>query len=75
MIERYSLPEMQAIWELQNKYDTWLKVELAVVAAQAELGLIPKGDADRIITRATFCDAKNADLRLTDRMRSQSASV
>src|SRR6266571_4455318 len=54
MIERYSLPEMKAIWELQNKYDTWLKVELAVVEAQAELGLIPRGDADRIITRATF---------------------
>ena len=48
MIERYSLPEMKAIWELQNKYDTWLKVELAVVEAQAELGLIPRGDADRI---------------------------
>jgi adenylosuccinate lyase len=54
MIDRYTLPEMKAIWELQNKYDTWLKVELAVVEAQAELGLIPKADADKIVARATF---------------------
>jgi adenylosuccinate lyase len=54
MIDRYSLPEMKAIWELQNRYDTWLKVELAVVEAQAELGLIPRPDADRIVARATF---------------------
>ena len=54
MIDRYSLPEMKAIWELQNKYDTWLKVELAVVEAQAELGLIPRADSDRILCRATF---------------------
>lgn len=54
MIERYSLPEMKAIWELQHKYDTWLKVELAVVDAQAELGLIPKADAERILARASF---------------------
>jgi adenylosuccinate lyase len=54
MIDRYSLPEMKAIWDLQHKYDTWLKVELAVVAAQAELGLIPKEDAERILSRARF---------------------
>jgi len=54
MIDRYSLPEMKAIWELQNKYDTWLKVELAVVEAQAELGFIPKADAERIVSKARF---------------------
>jgi adenylosuccinate lyase len=54
MIERYTRPEMKGVWELQHKYDTWLKVELAVVEAQAELGLIPKADADRIVSRASF---------------------
>src|SRR5437870_4191501 len=54
MIERYTLPEMKAIWELQNKYDTWLKVELAIVEAQAEIGRIPRDVADRILARATF---------------------
>ncbi|MDZ4247012.1 MAG: hypothetical protein U1D67_07820, partial [Dehalococcoidia bacterium] len=27
MIERYSRPEMKAIWSDQNKFDTWLRVE------------------------------------------------
>src|SRR5260370_16165687 len=54
MIERYSRPEMKAVWELQHRNDTWLKVELAVVEAQAELGLIPKPEAERIISRASF---------------------
>jgi adenylosuccinate lyase len=52
MIERYSLPEMKAIWEPQNKYDTWLRVELAIVEAQAEIGRIPREAADEILRRA-----------------------
>ena len=31
MIERYSRPEMSAIWSEQGKYQRWLDVELAVV--------------------------------------------
>jgi adenylosuccinate lyase len=45
---------MQSLWSLQNKYDTWLKVELAVVAAQAELERIPREDADLILRNARF---------------------
>ncbi|MFN3651882.1 MAG: adenylosuccinate lyase [Armatimonadota bacterium] len=54
MIERYSLPEMQSLWSLQNKYDNWLKVELAVVQAQAEVGRIPREEADLIVKNARF---------------------
>lgn len=42
MIERYTLPEMGQLWSEENKYRIWLKVELAAVAAQAELGYIPR---------------------------------
>lgn len=42
MIERYTLPAMGQVWSEENKYRTWLKVELAAVAAQAELGYIPR---------------------------------
>jgi adenylosuccinate lyase len=52
MIDRYSLPEMKAIWELQHKYDNWLKVELAIVQAQAEEGRIPREAAEEIRRRA-----------------------
>ena len=41
MIPRYSRPEMTAIWSEQNKMATWLRVELAVCEAWAELGVIP----------------------------------
>src|SRR5262249_18993356 len=62
MIARYSLPEMKAIWELQNKYDTWLKVELAVVEAQAEIGRIPREAAEEILRRAETCLGGRAPL-------------
>ena len=42
MIERYSYPEMRAVWEPQAKFDTWLEVELQIAEAWAELGVVPK---------------------------------
>jgi adenylosuccinate lyase len=48
MIERYSRPQMKKIWSEQNKFDQWLKVEIAVCEAWAELGEIPRKDIARI---------------------------
>lgn len=42
MIERYSRPEMDAIWGMQNRYQCWLDVEVAACKAMAEKGIIPK---------------------------------
>src|SRR6266487_3877120 len=42
MIPRYSHPEMAAVWSEDNKMATWLKVELAVCEAWAEVGVIPE---------------------------------
>ena len=42
MIERYSRPQMKKIWSEENKFDHWLKVEIAVCEAWAELGEIPQ---------------------------------
>ena len=41
MIDRYSFPQMAALWADQNKVDTWLKVEIAVAEAWVETGAIP----------------------------------
>jgi adenylosuccinate lyase len=41
MIERYSLPEMAAIWSTAHKTDIWLKVELLVCEGWARNGVIP----------------------------------
>jgi adenylosuccinate lyase len=41
MIPRYSREVMARIWTEENKFATWLKVELAALEAMAECGLIP----------------------------------
>ena len=41
MIDRYSRPEMAAIWTLENRYRNWFKVEQAVCQAWNEQGVIP----------------------------------
>jgi adenylosuccinate lyase len=67
MIERYTRPEMGAVWSEQRKLDTWLSVELAVVAALAEAGVVPKGDAEEILDRASFSvDAVKEREKVTD---------
>src|SRR4030042_1923798 len=48
MIERYSRPQMKRIWSEENKFDNWLKVEIAVCEAWAELGAIPRGAIPKI---------------------------
>ncbi len=53
MIERYSLPEMAAIWTLENRYEKWLQVEIAATKAWSKLGVVPKEDAEKISNHAT----------------------
>ena len=48
MISRYTLPEMEKVWSDSNKYDNWLKVEIAVCWALKEVGTIPQEDFDKI---------------------------
>lgn len=54
MIERYTLPEMGELWTDQYKLETWLRVELAVCEAQAELGYIPQEAVAEIKAKAKF---------------------
>ena len=44
MIERYSRPQMKRVWSDQNKYDSWLAIEIAVCEAWTQQGLIPEKD-------------------------------
>lgn len=52
MIKRYTRPEMGAIWDLTNKYGTWLEVEILACEAWAELGVIPREAVAEIKARA-----------------------
>ena len=54
MIERYTRPEMGAIWTEQNKYQAWLEVEILACEAWAEIGDIPKEDVAKIRANASF---------------------
>jgi adenylosuccinate lyase len=54
MIARYTRPEMGAIWSDQNKYQSWLEVELAASEALAELGEVPKEAAEALRLHAGF---------------------
>ncbi|MCK4263535.1 MAG: adenylosuccinate lyase, partial [Candidatus Aminicenantes bacterium] len=54
MIERYTLPEMGAIWTEQNRYQKWLEVELAVCEAWSKLGKIPPQALQQIKKKAGF---------------------
>jgi len=54
MIERYTLPEMGAIWSEQNKFQKWLDFEIVVCEALAELGEIPEDAVTRIRDKAAF---------------------
>ncbi len=52
MIERYSTPEMTALWSEANRYRTWLTVELAATKAWEALGEVPAGTSERLDEKA-----------------------
>jgi adenylosuccinate lyase len=54
MIERYTLPEMGAVWNEEAKFRAWLEVELAVCRARARLGEIPANEAEELAAKADF---------------------
>ena len=54
MIERYTLPEMGALWTEQSKFQKWLEVEIAVCEVHAEMGTIPRDALEQIKARAKF---------------------
>jgi adenylosuccinate lyase len=54
VIERYTLPEIGAVWTEEAKYRAWLEVELAVCRARARLGEIPVGEVEELAEKADF---------------------
>lgn len=60
MINRYCLDKMKQIWEMQSKFEYYLKVELAVCEAYAQMGEIPLDVLEQIKRDAKF-DLKRID--------------
>ena len=54
MIPRYTRPEMARIWSDENRFRTWLAVEVAATETLAAAGIVPKEAAQAIRARADF---------------------
>jgi adenylosuccinate lyase len=52
MITRYDIKEISDIWSDKNKFETWLKVEVAASEAWHYEGTVPKDDIDKIKSNA-----------------------
>ena len=67
MIDRYTRPEMGAIWTDKNRYKAWLEVEILADEAWAELGEIPKEDVQKIRENASFDVARILEIEAETR--------
>jgi adenylosuccinate lyase len=65
MIERYTLPEMGAIWSQQNKFQKWLDVEIAVCEVHFEDGIIPADALEEIKSKAAFTVERISEIEKT----------
>src|SRR2546423_7133004 len=65
MIDRYTLPEMGALWSEANKFQKWLDVEIAVCEVHAEMGTIPRDALEQIKSRAKFSVARINEIEKT----------
>lgn len=67
MILRYTRPEMGRLWEMGNRYQKWLDVEIAVCEAWAEQGEIPESDMRAIREKAGFDIGRIDEIEKTTR--------
>jgi adenylosuccinate lyase len=65
MIDRYTLPEMGALWSEETKFQKWLDVEIAVCEVHAEMGIIPREALEQIKSRAKFSVARINEIEKT----------
>jgi adenylosuccinate lyase len=54
VILRYSRPRIREIWDDSSKFSIWLEIETLACEAMAQLGFIPKADAEAIRARGKF---------------------
>src|ERR671911_528878 len=62
MIDRYTRPQMKAIWDLKHKYEIWLEVELQACAAFEKAGQAPRGTSAKIRNKARIDVSRIAEI-------------
>ncbi|MBV6512778.1 MAG: Adenylosuccinate lyase [Ignavibacteriaceae bacterium] len=65
MIDRYSRPEIRAVWSDDFKYKTWLSIEILACEKRAQSGEIPQEDLDTIKEKADFDIARILEIEET----------
>jgi len=67
MIERYSVPDMKAVWDRKNRFSIMKDVEVALVSAWGQMGEVPRDSVLNIKNNATFTLERVDELeRITD---------
>src|SRR5207245_5490388 len=54
--------QMQDIWSEERKFSIWLEIETLACEAMAELGLIPRSDAETIRAKGRFSIGEIAEI-------------
>ncbi len=65
MIERYTRPEMGKLFGDENRFETWLKVEIAHLETLEEVGIAPPNSARSVRERTRVRPARIAELEET----------
>ena len=52
MISRYSRPDLAALWEDKYRFELWLEIEAAACRAMERAGIVPAGNADKVVAAA-----------------------
>ena len=58
MIERYTREKMKKIWDIQTRFEYYLKVEIAVCKAYSDLGYMSVNDYEQISKLAKCVDIR-----------------
>jgi adenylosuccinate lyase len=58
MIRRYSRPEMSRIWSDENRFASWLRVEIAATEALVDRGVVPAAALAAIREKGRFDPAR-----------------
>ena len=67
MIECYQTPDMMRIWSDENKFKTWLDVELAAVEVLNDNGFVPSESLEVIKEKANFDKNRILEIEKTTR--------
>ena len=67
MIDRYQTAEMKQLWSDENKFKTWLKVEIAAAEVLCEHGIVPKSSLEIIKDKADFDKDRVLEIEKTTR--------